>query len=141
MKHQYKQADFSLRIDLYANLIFAFLWYLAPVMLLSYNFDVKNYDCIHKHFARVLGVTLLVNAMISSYALGKKCPYTKSKILCIKVIGGLLLLATMAYDNYSCTMGIMGSKHVLFGMLGLSILILIDYVGLRSLKSKMDNKK
>ena len=116
MKHQYKQADFSLRIDLYANLIFAFLWYLAPVMLLSYNFDVKNYDCIHKHFARVLGVSLLVNAMISSYALGKKCPYTKSKILCIKVIGGLLLLATMAYDNYSCTMGIMGSRHVLFGI-------------------------
>ena len=43
------------------------------------------------------------------------------------MIGGLLLLGTMAYDNYNCMSSIMGSKHVLFGMLGLSILILLKF--------------
>ena len=143
MKHKFKQADFSLRVDLYANMIFAIFWYLAPVLLLSYNFNIKNnkYDCIHKHFARVLGVGLLLNALVSNYALNKKCPYTKSKILIIKVLCGLVLLATMAFDNFKCTDGVMGSKHILFGMLGLTILIIINYIGLKSLKSKINNKK
>ena len=143
MKNHYKQADFSLRIDLYANVIFALCWYFAPALLLSYNFNVKNnkFDCLHRHFAKVLGIGLLLNALISNYALNKKCPYAKSNILMTKVVCGLLLLATMAYDNFKCTAGIMGSKHILFGMLGLTILIIINYCGLKSLKSKINKQK
>ena len=138
-----KRANFFLNVDMVGNFIFFIAWFFYPKILLSYNFELKKYDDLHLHFARILGITLFANGVLSYYALKKNCPVTKSKILSIKLMGYIAVLFTMVIDNLSS--GVMGDKHMSFGIFGLTLLIINAYLGLRSLKKyirkQLDDKK
>ena len=133
-----KSTDFFLKIDMIGSFLFALLWAFYPKELLEYNFESTKYDDIHLHFARVLGISLLCNGLITKYAISKNCPITKSKIISIKLVGYVLLLLTMIIDNVQSK--IMSDKHISFGIIGVLFLIVNQYLALRSLKKYIRKK-
>lgn len=133
-----KSTDFFLKIDMIGSFLFALLWAFYPKELLEYNFEPTKYDDIHLHFARVLGISLLCNGLITKYAISKNCPVTKSKIISIKLVGYVLLLLTMIIDNVQSK--IMSDKHISFGIIGVLFLIINQYLALRSLKRYIRKK-
>lgn len=133
-----KKTDFFIHVDMIASFLFFGLWFFQPETLLSYNFELEKYDDIHLHFAKVLGIALFANGLLSNYILHKSCIKSKAKLLSIKLVGYLALLILMIFDNMNSK--IMADKHVSFGIFGLSLLTLNAYLGLRSLKKYMNTQ-
>ena len=134
-----RKTDFFINVDMVASFLFFALWFFHPETLLSYNFELKKYDDIHIHFAKVLGIALFANGLLSNYILHKNCIKTKAKILSIKLIGYIALLILMVIDNMNSKL--IMDKHLSFGIFGLTLLILNAYLGLRSLKKYMQKNK
>ena len=129
------KTNFFINVDMTASFLFALLWFFAPTKLLEYNFDINKFDDIHIHFAHVLGIIFLANGMISKYALNSNCPVTQSKILSMKLIAYILIIGIMILDNLDSN--ILGDKHVSFGIIGMLLLIINSYLGIRALKKKL----
>ena len=121
-----------LNIDMYGNFLFALLFYFFPNKMLDFNFKLKKYDSIHIHFAKIFGLYLLLNALLSNYLVNKECEKTRKKLLEYKLVIYVLILVTMIIDNSFSKL--MGQKHIIFGMIGLILLILNTICALKFIK-------
>ena len=131
-----KQSDFFVKVDMIGSFVCGLLWYCFPCDLLNYNFELKKYDSIHIHFAKLLGITFIINGLYSYYALNNNCAVTKTKILSIKLTGYIFVLFTMILDNLNSKL--MDNKHVSFGMFGLLLLVINCYLAIRSLRNHLN---
>lgn len=132
------KSNFFLFIDFYVNFILSVVWFSNPYKFLDYNFNLKKYDDIHLHLSRMLSIALFGNAILSYYGIMNKLKIVKTYIFNIKIVIGILLIIIMIYDNINSNL--MGEKHLFFGILGLFLIIINNYFGLKSLKKESSKK-
>ena len=106
-------------------LVFGVLWVAFPNKLLQYNFDKSKYDWITVHMTQAFGLFCIYSAVPSYLAYKKGDKSYSKKVLMGKTITLLLLLLLMLTANKTIQ-----TSHAKFGMLGLTISIIINLIGI-----------
>ena len=118
--------DDSLKIDKFSWAIFGLLWILFPIKLLSANFGDLQYDWITRHMTQAFGLLCIFSAVPSHMSLKyNDCDERKKLVIKSKLIFEIILLILMVTANDTIL-----PSHLKFGMLGLSLCIIINLITL-----------
>ena len=116
----------NLKIDKFAWGIFGLLWIIFPKKLLTINFINTEYDWITVHMTQAFGLLCIFSAVPSYMSLKYNDSDERKKLVIkSKLIFEVVLLVLMLTANKKIL-----PSHARFGMLGLSLCILINAITL-----------